>query len=238
MKKHTMATRDVNITMEDTPFMVVEAYKSLRTNLLFAMSTSKRKTIVITSAQPGEGKSTIALNLSFVFSEAKYKTLLIDGDFRKPILHKRLKLKNTVGLSNVLAGFTEENESIVHYAENLHVIPAGEIPPNPSELLGSPIMEQFLQRMEEKYDYIVIDTPPSIVVTDSIAVASLSAGIVLVMREGTTVHPCAEKVLSQMEFAGIKVLGIVLNNVRGASVSKLGGYKRYSSHLYKQTYGT
>ncbi len=226
MKKHETDSENVIISREDTPFMIVEAYKILRTNLLFSLSTSERRTVVVNSAQPGEGKSTIALNLSLALSEAKHKTLLIDGDLRKPVMHKRLKIKNTVGLSNILAGFAEESEAIVAYAENLDVIPAGEIPPNPSELLGSPAMERFLQRMEKSYDFIILDTPPSMVVADAMAVAPLTAGIVLVIREGVTIHPNLEKTLAHMEFAGIKVLGMVLNGA-GVVRKKYGGYRNY-----------
>lgn len=232
MKKNKIKFKDIFITSESTPFQIVEAYKTLRTNLMFALATSERRTIVVNSTAPSEGKSTIAINLSLALAEANHKTLLIDGDLRKPVLHKRLKLKNQIGLSNILAGFSEVEEATIDISEHLHVISAGEIPPNPSELLGSAVMEQFLRKMERQYDFIIIDSPPSLIVTDALTVAPLTAGIVLVVREGSTLQPDVEKVLAQMEFAGIKVLGLVLN-AAGARNKGNGYYKNYH-YSYRQ----
>lgn len=231
MKRSELMTEDFLITNDNTPFSVVESYKILRTNLLFAMSTSERKSIVLTSAQPMEGKSTVAINLSIALAEAAYKVLLIDGDLRKPVLHKRLKIKNSVGLSNILAGFADEKEAVTTYIANLDVLTSGEIPPNPSELLSSSAMEKLLRRMEQAYDFVLIDSPPSMVVADAMAVAPLTAGIVLVLRERVTLHPHVEKVLSQMEFAGVKILGMVLNGA-GTGKKKYGGYKKYRYSYY------
>ncbi len=234
MKRSKLMREEFLITNDNTPFSVVESYKILRTNLLFALSTSEKKFIVMTSAQPMEGKSTVAINLSLALAEAAYKVLLIDGDLRKPVLHKRLKIKNSVGLSNILAGFADEKEAVTTYTANLDVLTSGEIPPNPSELLSSSAMEKLLRRMEQSYDFVIIDSPPAMVVADATAVA-LDCRYCFGFAGKVGIASACGKVLSQMEFAGIKILGMVLNGA-GTGKKKYGGYKkyRYSYYTYKQ----
>ncbi|MEG0874738.1 MAG: CpsD/CapB family tyrosine-protein kinase [Clostridiales bacterium] len=237
-KKSNVVKNNILITDPHVPFSVVESYKSLRTNLLFSLSVAvdKKKTVIITSSNPGEGKSTAAVNLSIALSDAGNKTLLIDGDLRRPVIHSFLKLANDYGLSNVLAGFKKEDEVIKPYYELFDVILAGAAVPNPSELLSSEAMKNLLSRLEEKYDYIIIDTPPVNVVTDAIALAPFAAGVILMVKAESTSYPDLEKVLAQLEFSGVKIFGLVLNsaaNKKHLIYSKYGFYGKYKSYGYK-----
>ena len=149
------------------PFAVVEAYKTIRTNLSFLLTANGSNMITVTSPNAGEGKSTTAVNLAIAFSQLGDKVLIIDADMRRASLHKKLKLENKTGLSNVLAGFISADEAIHPINDSLDALTAGQLPPNPSELLGSARFQEFMAEISEKYSYVIIDTPPVNVVSDS-----------------------------------------------------------------------
>ena len=142
------------------PFAVVEAYKTIRTNLSFLLTANESNVLTITSPNAGEGKSTTAVNMAIAFSQLGEKVLIVDADMRRASLHKKMKLENKLGLSNVLAGFIKVEEAIHSVNDTLDVITAGQLPPNPSELLGSSRFKAFLEEVSEKYSYVIIDTPP------------------------------------------------------------------------------
>lgn len=223
----------------NVPFSVIEAFNALRTNLSYALSTSERKSFIITSTEAAEGKSTVAINSAIAFSEMKRKVLLVDGDMRSPVVHSRLGLKQSNGLSGLLAGFFTSAECVQRYNDYMDVIAAGEIAPNPSELLASPAMKSFLAEMEKQYDYIIIDTPPCNVVTDALVFAQETAGVALAVRENYTVHPMLERLLEQMEFANVKVIGFILNDAGadGKTYGKYGGYGKYRKYGRYGRYG-
>lgn len=221
---------------KDIPFSVIEGFNALRTNLSYTLSTSKRKSFIITSTEAGEGKSTVAINSAIAFSEMKGKVLLIDADMRSPVIHSRLSLKQDKGLSGLLAGFYSINECIQPYNDFLDVISAGKIAPNPSELLASQSMKDLLLEMEKQYDYIIVDTPPCNVVTDAQVFAHETAGVVVAVRENYTIHPMLEKLLAQMKFANVKVLGIVLNEA-GTNSKSYGRYGQYGRNNKYGKYG-
>ena len=217
------------ILKEDTSFAIKEAYKSLRSNLEFSILESGCKKIVVTSANQGETKSTTSLNIAIAIAMNSARVLLIECDLRLPQLAKRLKLKKTPGLSNVLFGKAKISESIRHLENGPDVLPAGDIPPNPSEILGSNAMKLLLDKLGDVYDYIILDTPPVCVVTDAAILAKYAAGVVFVVRRGVSRRETVSSALRQLEIAGAKVLGFVYTC---APVVR----KKYS-HGYKYGYG-
>lgn len=195
---------------DDTPFAITEAYNTARTNIMFAASTADRKIIAVTSSNPAEGKSTTCSNFAISFANAGYKVLLVECDLRKPTMAKNFNLKVNNGLSAILGGFCSVNEALIkNVVEGLDIITAGDIPPNPSELLGSEAMKLFLNASLEFYDYIFLDTPPVNVVTDSQLLNDIIAGIVFVVRENSTTHPDVQAALEKIKLANGKPFGFV-----------------------------
>ena len=230
-----------NITLnrlnESTPFSIREAYKSIRTNLLFSLAPLGKKTVVISSVLSNEGKSTTCGNLAITFAQTSAKVLLIDGDLRKPTMHKFFEVDNTKGLSNLLVGFDSVADSVKrNIVKNLDLITAGALPPNPSELLGSHNMQIFIQKMEEYYDYIIIDSPPINVVTDAVVLSQHAAGILMVARSMETTIEELDNALESIYTANGNVLGIVVSDVRKESKSKY--YSNYYSSYRKNRYSS
>lgn len=207
-------------------FAASEAYKLLRANLIFSMTDEKKcKIIGITSALRGEGKSTTAINIAYTIAETEKKVLLMEADMRIPVMAKLLKLENKPGLSHVLAGVNQLAESVMPSGiqENLNVLSAGEIPPNPSELLSSEKMKRILAALSEEYDYIIIDMPPITAVSDGLTIMGLLSGIVIVVRQGYCNQSALAETMRQMKFLNIKILGFVMN----CSEKQKGKYKEY-----------
>ena len=193
-------------------FSMTEAFKAIRTNLIFALASQNSRVVLITSSLPGEGKTTSSINLAISMALMGAKVLLIDADLRKPMVHKALNTKNDLGLSGVLGGFCKLQKALQYEVEeNLDVLTSGAIPPNPAELLSSGGMINILDYCKGNYDYIFIDTPPVNVVADALALAPLVSGVLLVVKEGKTLHPELKKAISGIEFTGTKILGVVLN---------------------------
>ena len=209
-KDYESAAKEMNPT-RSIPFAVVEAYKTIRTNLLYTTSQSHKKSILVSSSQQGEGKSTTAVNIAITFSQLGEKVLLVDADLRLPTVHKKLRVANLDGLSSVLVGLSNFEETVQNVGSNFDVLTAGPIPPNPSELLSSQAMDDFISAAEKVYDRIIIDSPPLGVVTDAVALGVKTAGVVLVVRGGKTTHDQVEKSLTALKFAKSKVLGVVIN---------------------------
>lgn len=215
-----------------TPFAVVEAYNTIRTNLLFVLSQHKGKAFTISSDNPNEGKSTTALNVASSFSQLGNKILVIDADMRKPVLHKKAHIQNTKGLSSVLVGFCAKEEAIQEINPYLYILPAGPTPPNPGELLASNSFDELMTALKEEYDYIIIDTPPINIVSDAVVVAPRTDGIVLIVRDKTTYHDEFKRAVTSIEFANIKILGVVLNAVDINSGDKYKYKYRYKYRNY------
>ena len=215
-----------NVINSDSKFAIVEGYKIARTNLVFSLSAAESKYVVVTSWSKGEGKSTATANLAISFSKMGKKVLLMDCDLRRPNLHNLLKLQNTSGLSEVIGKFKSIDE-VIHreVLPCLDVITAGSIPPNPSELLGSASFEAFLKEMDQHYDYIIIDTPPVGIVTDTLLLKDYISGYVVVVRERVTTHGDIEKTMQNIHLADSKVLGFLKV---GCSITE----KKYSKGKY------
>jgi len=194
-----------------TSFHVREAYKALRTNLIFSLPSDTCKKIVITSALASEGKSTNALNLAITFAEMDAKVLIIDCDLRRPNLARLLDVPNAPGLSNYLVGLNSSDE-IVHKStyNNLSFITAGNIPPNPVELLSSENMGNLIAKLEKEFDYIFLDTPPVNLIIDTVVISKYVHGIVMIALQNSTDKEAIRYSLNQLKFAGAKVLGFVL----------------------------
>ncbi|MBQ7045487.1 MAG: CpsD/CapB family tyrosine-protein kinase [Clostridia bacterium] len=213
------------------PFAVVESYKTIRTNLLFLLSNKSHNSITISSPYQSEGKSTTSVNTAIALSQLGSKVLLIDADLRRPSIHRKMKFQNSMGLSSVLVGFCTIDEAIHNVNANLDVLTSGPTTPNPSELLGSDSMSELLDTLQKSYEYIIIDTPPINIVTDALVLAPKTAGIMLVVKDNATRHDQLKKALTSIEFAGVRLLGLVLNATGGN-----GSYKYRYKYRYRYRY--
>ena len=214
-------------------FLFTEAYKALRTNVLFALPKEGCRKIMITSPLAGEGKSTVSSHLAAAFAEMGSKVLIIDCDLRRGKVHRFFEAKRSPGLANVLAGFIEAEDAIQDtQIENLSIIPAGAVPPNPAELLASGKMDEIVSAFSESYDYIILDTSPVNVVSDALPVASLADGIMIVVRENYTDQTALQKCIASLEFAEGKILGVVFNDTTNKATTKDRRYGYYKGGYY------
>ena len=219
------------VTQNDPKNPAAEAYRVIRTSVQFAQAGKELQTIALTSCTPNEGKSTTIANLAVVLTQAGKSVLLIDCDMRNPTVHKNFNLSNKVGLSSCISMGTEVADAVQATGiEGLDALTAGVIPPNPSELLGSERMQNILQRAKEEYDYVLIDTPPVLPVTDSLVLGSMVDGLILVIDSGEIKVEMAREVKNQLVHAGANILGVVLNKVRSEHHGYGYGYYYYYGH--------
>jgi len=206
--------RNDSIKNKDTDFVIKEAYKSLRSNLNFTLRYDGCKKILISSPVPEDGKSTTITNIGISIAQTGAKVLLMDCDLRKGRLHNLFNVKFKPGVSDVLSSTMDVKNAIYKTAyENLSVMPMGTIPPNPSELLASIQMETLLNKLNDDYEYIIIDSPPVKVVSDALNLVKMVDGVLIVVREGITSHPCISSSLTKYEFLNANILGFVLNGI-------------------------
>lgn len=241
-KKRTASGKRVSskryLLDENTPFIIAEAYRAARTNLIFSLAASGGNIISFTSAEPGEGKSTTCANMAIAFADMGKKVLLIDCDMRKPTVQTAFKLGGQNGLSSVLGGFCSLEEAINRDVRNsLDILASGPIPPNPTELLGSGIMAKLLENVSAKYDYILLDTPPINIVTDSQLMNSIIGGHVFVVRENSTSHPDIADALEKVNLANGKKLGFIKSFCTGGMKSSYGKKKYDKKYGYYRSYG-
>ncbi len=220
------------ILSDSTQFVIKEAYKTARANIMFSLSQSDKKIVVVTSCSPAEGKSTNCLNLAMTMAETGASVLLIDADLRKPIQHSLLKLDNKKGLSSILGGITGDIGKTIkkNVRENLDVLTSGPIPPNPAELISGKRMGELLEIVGSHYDYVFIDTPPVMVVTDAFLMNDSVAGIVFIIKEGSTTHVEIKEAIQKTKLMNAKILGMVKVNC------DYKGKSGYSSYKYKYDY--
>ena len=204
--------------------IAAEAYRSLRTNIQYSSFDKKYQTLVVTSANPDEGKTTVAGNLALALAQGESKVLLVDCDMRRPSIHKTFKISNTYGISDLLVG-NKKMESVAHkYNDNLTIVSAGKIPPNPAEMLGSKAMTEFLEEMKKHFDYIVLDTPPLQAVADAQILSTKVDGSLIVVRAGVTKKDAVHDAVSIINKVNGNIIGTVLN---GADNSKDKYYYYY-----------
>ncbi len=212
---------------------VAEAYRILRTNIEFSSTDRKIKVILVTSSGPAEGKTTTAANMAIAMAEANRRVLLIDCDLRKPAIHRMFGLVNVKGLTNILVeGLEYDDITNVTEVENLEIITSGPKPPNPAELLGSQRMKEFLDKVREDYDMVIIDAPPILPVTDAAVLSQYVDGVVLVAGYGLTTFDAAVQAKASLQKVNARILGVVLN---GVPAGKQGGYYYY--YYYYDEYG-
>lgn len=215
-------------------FAAAEAYRLLRTNLDFSLpDVSGCKVIGVTSSLPSEGKSTTAINIAYTMAETGQNVLLLEADLRLPTLAKKCpQVHQTPGITNLLAGQCKGSEVLQpsKMLDNLWMITAGEIPPNPAELLNSKQMEGALNYMKDCFDVIIVDLPPVSVVSDAMIISRLLSGIVIVTREGVCTRRAISETIRQFKFTDCKILGFVVTG--SSSYSKKYGY--YSGYYYKK----
>ena len=191
--------------------VAAEAYRSLRTNIQYSSFDNKYQTLVVTSANPGEGKTTVAGNLALALAQGESKVLLVDCDMRRPSIHKTFKISNTYGISDLLVG-NKKLESVANkYNDNLSIVPAGKIPPNPAEMLASKAMTAFLEEMKNYFDYIVLDTPPLQAVADAQILSTKVDGSLIVVRAGVTKKDAVHNAVSIIKKVKGNIIGTVLN---------------------------
>ena len=231
-KQRVLSSEEVKNTLtENLSFSASESYKLLRTNLSFSFPDEEGcKIIGITSAINGEGKSTTSINLAYVIAQAGDRVLLLDGDMRLPTIAKKLDIKPAPGLSNILAGQAKCDDVIQQSSlnEHLKIVTAGDIPPNPSELVNSAKMGIVLEELASKFDYIIVDLPPLNMVVDAAIIAKKINGIVLTVRKDCCKRSDVDSAVKQLEFANARLLGFVFT---GADSEKRG-YKRYGKYKY------
>lgn len=216
------------ITLSNPMSPIAEAYRTLRTNIQFSSIDKKVQVIAVTSTGPGEGKSTVASNLAVVTAQAGKKTLLIDCDQRKPMQHKIFGVSNEKGLSNMLAedgnfALAVQKSGI----ENLLLLTAGVKPPNPSELLASSKMKNFVHSLRGQLDFIIIDTPPLLMVTDAQLLSSYIDGYILTVASGEADRDAAAKAKELLDNVNGKILGVVLNKINLHGKGYYGYYGKY-----------
>lgn len=225
-KKGTSAEKAKNVLTSDSKFAIVEGYKIARTNLVFSLTAQESNCVAVTSWSKGEGKSTATVNLAISFAKMGKRVLLIDTDLRRPNLHNLLKLKNDTGVSDIIGQFGDFQTAVHRNAvTNMDVLTSGAIPPNPSELLASPYFAELLKKAKEEYDYVIMDTPPLGVVTDTLLLKDYVGGYVMVVRERITSHGDIERALQSVKLADTKVLGFL--KVGCEMRSKGYGYNKY-----------
>jgi capsular exopolysaccharide synthesis family protein len=201
-----------------------EAYRALRTNLIYALVDTPPKAIVMTSPGKGEGKSTTCANLGIVLSQAGKEVLIMDSDFRNPSMHKLFRLRNPYGMVDVLIGECSLQEAAMEPVPGLWVVFAGPIPPNPTEMLGSQRFTDLLSGVRQQFDYVLVDTSPVGLGSDAAILAFQSDGVLLVLDAQNTRKSSTRRALRRLEAVGAKVLGTVMNNVEPST----GGYQAYS----------
>jgi len=217
-----------------------EAFRSLRTNLQFVDAANHPRTLVVTSSLAGEGKSTMSANLALTMAQGGSKVCLVEGDLRRPKVLDYLGLEGAVGLTDALIGRAEVFDVIQPYGgTNMWVLGAGPIPPNPSELLGSTAMRSLLANLASRFDYVVIDTPPILPVTDAVVLSSLVDGVIVVAGSGVVQRDQLVHGLESLESVAARVLGLVLNRVPVNSAGYGGygygtyGYSGYTAEIPK-----
>ena len=225
------------ILCQASPFVVKEAYSSIRTNLLFSQQGEDCPVFVVTSPTANNGKSINSVNMAVSFAQMGKKTLLIDADMRNPTLHRLFSIPVKNGLSEILAGLTDSITVSKTDIENLSVLTAGKIPPNPSELLASERTDKLLAFVKQHYDCVFIDTPPVNLVTDPTAFATKSTGYIMVIKSGVTDTQSTKKAVESLQSLGANIVGFVLNDATEANGMKYYSYGKYRGYKYKSKYG-
>lgn len=224
------------VLKNDSPFVLKEAYKTLRTNVVFALPGEGAKVIGVTSGAAGEGKTTTALNLAISFGQVGERVLLLEADLRLPSLGKKLNISSRPGLSDLLTGASSSQEAIRQLDCAIDILTAGSLPRDPSPLLASKRMEALFEQLRGYYSHIIVDMPPVGTVSDAAVLAPLMDGYILVVRHNHSEYKDLARALRQMEFVGANILGVTYNDADIHS-RKGYGYRKYGYRKYGYGYG-
>jgi len=210
-----MINQNVLISHSNPKSPISEAFRVLRTNIQFLSFDKKLKTILITSSGMGEGKTTVISNLAITMAQTGSKVLLIDGDLRKPKIHQLFSFSNSKGLTNLLISRHGYDKDFIQNSgiDNLDILVSGPIPPNPSELLGSSVMKDFLLGLKDYYDIILIDTPPVGTVTDAAVLSTITDGVILLISSGNIQIKAAQRAKELLLKVNANIIGVALNNI-------------------------
>lgn len=231
-RKSNGSAHSSSILIPNGDFKANESYKAIRTNMLHLLKDVTSKTILITSPYANAGKTTTSANLAIAFAQLGKKVLLIDADMRKPTIHKLFSTHSTPGLSNIIAGKATKDVIKGTKYENLYILTAGSIPPNPSELLHSDVFTNLVAELSTEYETIFIDAPPVDAVTDAVIISQLTAGTVLVIRQNSTEKDALVRTVNSLKNVNANILGYVLNAVDYEKFSyKYGHYS--GKYIYK-----
>lgn len=225
------------ILCQNSPFAVKEAYNAIRTNLLFTQQGEKCPIFVVTSPTANNGKTINSINLAVSFAQMGKRTLLIDADMRNPTIHRMFSISVKNGLSEILAGLTDNISVSKTDVENLSVLTAGKIPPNPAELLSSARMDKLLEFVKEHYDCVFIDTPPINLVTDSTIFAQKVTGYIVIVKTDTTNTHDVKTTVTNIEQIDGNILGFILNDVNSEKKKYYSYYRKYNyNYSYNYNY--
>lgn len=234
-KQHRSSKDFMLASGSNVPFNYVESFKSLRTNLNFIAATEKLNTFILTSAIPGEGKSNTAINLAISLAEDGKSVVVVDCDLRKPSLNRYLKLgHNFKGVTDILTGNAVVEEALIQFEDlGIHVLVAGAVPPNPSEMLSSEPMDKLVEDLKNAFDYVILDTPPVSVVTDAAILGRYADGAVLCVRSNFAPKETVLLAKERLTAVGVRILGVVLTGFDTKNESKSSAYSYTYEYEYK-----
>ncbi|MBQ8084092.1 MAG: CpsD/CapB family tyrosine-protein kinase [Clostridia bacterium] len=221
----------------DVPFNYVESFKSLRTNLNFIAATEKLNTFILTSAIPGEGKSNTAINLAITLAEDNKSVVVVDCDLRKPSLNRYLKLgRHFKGITDILTENATVEDALIQFEDlGIHVLTAGAVPPNPSEMLSSEPMSKLVEDLKAAFDYVILDTPPVSVVTDAAILGRYADGAILCVRSNFAPKETVQLAKERLTAVGVRILGVVLTGFDAKNDAKSSAYSYTYEYEYKSS---
>lgn len=222
------------IVEDDPKSVVAESYKTLRTNIEYSSLDKKIKSIVITSAGVGEGKSMTACNLALSFAQENKKVILIDCDLRRPSIHKKFMISNLLGMSDILVGKSKIEDAVYKYNDNLSILSSGVVPPNPSEMLGSNQLGTLIETLKESYDVIILDSAPLQAVTDAQLLSAKADGTILVVEAEKTKKEDIISAKELLQKVDANILGLVLNKSKSREKKYYYYYGEEGKHKKKR----
>ena len=233
--KHRSSADFMIASGNDVPFNYVESFKSLRTNLNFIAATEKLNTFILTSAIPGEGKSNTAINLAITLAEDSKSVVVVDCDLRKPSLNRYLKLgRNFKGVTDILTGNATVEDALIQFEDlGIHVLTAGAVPPNPSEMLSAEPMQKLVEDLKGAFDYVILDTPPVSVVTDAAILGRYADGALLCVRSDFAPKETVQLAKERLTAVGVRILGVVLTGFDAKNDHKSSAYSYTYEYEYK-----
>ena len=242
MKKNNNKNNRANLLNKKTmllsdrsPFSVKEAYKTLRTNVMFSLPGKDSKCIGVVSPERGDGKSSVSINLAISFAQINKKVIIVDCDLRLPTIASKLGIEAKPGLSNFLSGNQDSEQPLIRRSSEygIDIMTAGDIPPDPTALITSRQMDAFIELLKKYYDYIILDFPPATIVSDAASVSRIVDGYLIVIRHNSSEFSKINETLRQMNFADAKILGFVYNGKdEQKKYYKNGKYSKYYYNYY------